>query len=312
MSIVPSSGSNGPYAASSPALTCEPVGRAMGLAIAAFALYSGMDTTIKWLAERYPVWELTLGNAIFGLIPLMIWTLNRGSLSQLTTRRLPLHLARGVCVSINVLAAFTAYSLIPLADAYAVAFSSPIFITLLSIIFLDERAGHRRWTAIMLGFAGVLVMLRPGAGINYLGVVAALIGACAYAASAIIARRLRATETLAATAFYSQLVLIAVAGAATLVIFRMPSLNDLALLAGAGLLYGIGTLCFLNAVRRAPVGIVAPFQYSQMLWGTLAGYLVWNHLPDLWILIGGAVVVASGAYILHRETRAARSAFAAA
>ncbi|MGH6942916.1 MAG: DMT family transporter, partial [Geminicoccaceae bacterium] len=138
------------------------VGAGLGLGALAFALFTCMDTMIKWLSAGYPVHELVFTNALFALLPIAVLTLRPGGLARLRTRRLALHVLRGVCGMGGAFLAFYAYSQVPLAEAYAIIFATPLLITALSVPVLGERVGWRRWSAVGVGFVGVLIMLRPG------------------------------------------------------------------------------------------------------------------------------------------------------
>lgn len=274
----------------------------IGIGAGAFALYSGMDTLVKWLTGGYTLPQIIFLNSLFALIPMTVIVLSRpGGVERLRTTRLPLHLLRGVFGLCSGTCAFFAYASMPLADAYAVAFSAPLFITALSVPLLKEQVGWRRWSAVAVGFAGILVMLRPGAGVISLGALAALGGALFYSCSVITVRFMGPRESSFAFALYSNLVCIAATGVLLPFVWVTPDWTDLGLFLGCGLLNGIAFLMMIVGYQRAPAAVVAPFQYTQMLWGMLAGYLVWGDLPDEAMLVGGSIVIASGLYILHRE-----------
>ena len=197
--------------------------------------------------------------------------------------------------------AFTAYSLMPLADAYAFIFATPLLITVLSVPLLGETVRWRRWSAVLVGFAGVLIMLQPGNGSFDLAAGAALAAATASALSIILVRKLSATETTASIAFYTNAAVAVVMACLLPIGFVPPSLADLALMALAGLTGGAALMLLIAGYRRAQAAVVAPFQYSQMLWGVLLGWLLWDDLPSTAIALGATIVVASGLYILYRE-----------
>ncbi len=273
----------------------------IGLALLAFALFSSMDAMIKWLSADYPVHEMLFFNAAFGLLPVALMTWRAGGLGQLRTRRLGLHLLRAGCGMIGGFCAFTAYSLMPLAAAYAFIFTTPLLITLLSVPLLGETVRWRRWSAVLVGFAGVLIMLQPGNGSFELAAGAALAAATASALSIILVRKLSASETTASIAFYTNAAVAVVMGCLLPIGFVPPSLADLALMALAGLTGGAALMLLIAGYRRAQAAVVAPFQYSQMLWGVVLGWLLWGDLPSSAIALGATFVVASGLYILYRE-----------
>ena len=167
--------------------------------------------------------------------------------------------------------------------------------------FLGEAVGPRRWLAVIVGFLGVLVMVRPGAGAFQPEALLVVLAALGYALSMLITRRLTRTETNAAILFYSTAG-STLANALLLPFFWItPTTGDLGLFAGLGLIGGIGSFFMVLAYRHAPAAVVAPFDYTALLWATLIGWLVWHELPDATVWFGAAVVVASGLYIIHRE-----------
>jgi drug/metabolite transporter (DMT)-like permease len=289
------------------AVTAAPVATAgIGLGALAFGLFSLMDATVKWLSASYPVPQILVCNALFALLPVGVMAVRRGGLPQLRTRRLGLHLLRGLLGTTAGLLAFYAFSRLPLADAYAIIFATPLLITALSVPILGEAVGWRRWSAVLVGFIGVLVMLRPGEAPIGAGNLAALGAACASACAILLVRRLSVTETTTSIAFYSNVTAVVVIGIAFSPIFVLPGAHDLALMATSGLIGGTALLILIAAYRRSPAALVAPFQYSQMLWAILLGGLIWGDLPEPVMLLGASIVAASGLFILYRETTLGR------
>jgi len=233
---------------------------------------------------------------------MILWS---GGWGQLRTRRPLTHLLRGASGMTAAFCAFTAFSQVPLADAYAILFTTPLLITALSALMLGETVRWRRWSAILVGFSGVLIMLQPGTGAFGPGAAAALAAALASALSITLVRKLSATETTASIAFYTNAVVIVTMASLLPFDFMVPSLADLGLNAAAGLAGGTAVLLLIAGHRRAPAALVAPFQYSQMIWGVLFGFLVWREVPGPAVVVGATIVVASGLFILYREVRLA-------
>jgi drug/metabolite transporter (DMT)-like permease len=293
-------------APAAPVVAMPLVGAGLGLGALAFALFTVMDTTIKWLSAGYPVHELLFTNALFGLVPVAVTTLRRGGLARLRTRRLHLHVLRGMLGMGGGGCAFFAYSRLPLADAYAMIFATPLLITALSVPILGERVGWRRWSAIAVGFAGVLIMLRPGVAPIGPGSLAALGAACFSAVAILLVRKLSATESTASIALYSNLTVILVMAMLLPAGGIFPGFGDFLLMAAAGLIGGTALLVLIAAYRRAPAALVAPFQYSQMLWAVLLGFLIWRDVPDPGKLVGALIVAASSLFVVYRETALGR------
>jgi drug/metabolite transporter (DMT)-like permease len=282
------------------------IGTGIGLGALAFALFTMMDALIKWLSASYPIHQLVFSNAIFALVPVMLLSLRRGGFARLRTRRLRLHLLRGLLGACGGLLAFYAYSQLPLADAYAMIFTTPLIITALSLPILGEPVGWRRWSAVAVGFLGVLIMLRPGVAPIGAGTRAALGGAALSALSILLVRKLGATESTACIALYSNLTVATLMSALLPFGGLVPTLPDLLLMAAAGLIGGTALIVLIAAYRSAPAALVAPFQYSQMVWAILIGFVIWSDVPEASKLLGAAVVAASGLFILYRETALGR------
>jgi drug/metabolite transporter (DMT)-like permease len=278
----------------------------LGLGALAFGLFSLMDALVKWLSADYPVPQILLCNALFALVPVGAMVARGGGLPQLRTRRLGLHLVRGVLGTTGGFLAFYAFSRLPLADAYAIIFATPLLITALSVPILGEAVGWRRWSAVLIGFVGVLVMLRPGVAPLGAGSLAALGAACASACAILLVRKLSITETTPSIAFYSNVTAVVLVAIVFGRAFVLPSPIDLALMATSGLLGGTALLVLIAAYRRSPAALVAPFQYSQMLWALLLGALLWSDFPEPAMLLGASIVAGSGLFILYRETTLGR------
>ena len=279
-----------------------------GIAFAAsgFALFVVVDSLAKLLSAGYPLHQILFSNALFGLIPVMILAGIGGGAQRLRTRRLRLHLLRGLFSLATAYAAFFAYSRMSLADAYAIIFAGPLLVTVLSVPLLGEVVGWRRWTAVVVGFVGVLVMLRPGSGIFGVGAVGAFAAAMFYALSVTMVRRMAAGESSASFAFYGLGTSAVVCGALLFWQARPPAPADLPLFGAGGLIMGCALICLVSAYRSAPVAVVAPFHYTQIVWGAVIGYLVWGDVPHEAAIVGGSLVIASGLYILHREAASHR------
>ncbi|HEX6143194.1 MAG TPA: DMT family transporter [Geminicoccaceae bacterium] len=282
------------------------------LALVAFLLFSLMDAVVKTLAVRYPAPEIVLGNGLVMLMVVAAMTLRRGGLAHLRTRRPGLQLLRGLASTLAATAAFFAFSRIPLADAYAIIFTTPLLVTLLSVPFLGEVVGWRRTAAVVVGFMGVMIMLQPGQGELGAGNLAALIAAFGAATGIIVMRKLATSESTVSIALYSNLTVVIALGLPLPAYGVMPTAADLGLFLLSGGLGSAALLLLISAYRLAPAALVAPLQYSQMIWGVLLGILIFGDLPGLHVLIGGAIVAASGLFTLYRQrvVRAERAAVA--
>jgi len=273
--------------------------------LAGIAGFAVMDAIIKWLTAEYPVPQVIALRSWFGLPILILLAMREGGLPALKTRRPLVHIGRFGLVLLLSFGFFWALSMMKLVDTIAIAFAAPIIITALSVPLLREPVGLRRWIAISVGFCGVLIMLRPGMGVFEWAALAALGSAVVYSLLMITTRAFKSTESTASLMLYPQLG-ISLTGIVMVYFFWVtPTLLDLALFAFAGFFGSIGVMCLTHAFRLAPAAAIAPFEYTALLWATLLGYFVWGELPDSITLLGASIVIASGLYIIYRETRMA-------
>jgi S-adenosylmethionine uptake transporter len=215
---------------------------------------------------------------------------------------------RALLLAIDMVFVFYAFTKLPLADAYTMLFTAPMLVTALSVPLLGERVGWRRWSAVAVGFGGVLVVLRPGFAELNLGHIAALASSSFFALSLIVARRIGNSETGSTLLISLMAALLIVSGPALPAVYVSSSLSDLAMLAGLGLLMGLGHLGLIQALRLAPSNVVAPFHYSQIVWAVIFGLLLFGDRPSAWVIAGSTIIIASGLYILWRETVRRRQA----
>jgi drug/metabolite transporter (DMT)-like permease len=220
----------------------------------------------------------------------------------LRTRRPIGHLTRSAIGLFGMTCGFSAVQHLPLTEATAFNFASPLFMTALSAMILHEPVGRHRWAAVLVGFVGVLIMVRPEPGhMNLVGVSLALGSAVGSAGAMVAIRQIAATEKGPTIVFYFTAAgaLLGLVGSAFH--WVTPDPLTFGLLAAGGLIGGVGQLLLTEAIRVAPVGVVAPFDYSQLIWAAVLGFAIWGELPHAATIAGALVVAASGVYILHRE-----------
>jgi len=259
------------------------------------------DAISKWLMQDYSIYQVLLLRTIFSLLPILIVLRHEGGAVRVRDARVWICLGRG-CLAMGSFALFlAALPMMPLTDIFAIVMSAPLLISALSALVLKERVTFRRWVAISIGFSAVLVMVRPEGDVISLGALLALGSVVVYSFLAVLTRRLGSTESAGAMTFYSALVFLAVGLIAAPFSWIRPTLVGVLLMAATGLLAGIAQYCLTEAFRIAPLSLVAPFEYTSLLWAMLFGFLVWGDVPTALVLVSSAVVIISGIYVLHDE-----------
>jgi drug/metabolite transporter (DMT)-like permease len=292
------------------AQTSNPPIQNTGLGIAyrlvAMVCMATLAACAKWTGGRgIPVFEIALFRNAVAFLPLglYIWR-SGGGVDVFKTRRPIGHLTRAAVGLTSMLSGFAAVQHLALTEATAFTFAAPLFMTALSALLLKEKVGRHRWGAVLVGFVGVLIMTRPTPGhFNPVGVGFALTAAVCTAGAMVAIREIAATEKGPTIVFYFTISGVVVGLVGSLFHWVTPDLPTLGVLVLAGLAGGTGQLFLTEALRVAPVGVVAPFDYSQIVWATGIGFLVWGELPHPATVAGALIVAASGAYILHRELR---------
>jgi drug/metabolite transporter (DMT)-like permease len=273
-----------------------------------------MFALVKWCGDRgVPVFEIIFFRNAFAFLPLGVYIWRTVGFGVLRTRRPLGHLSRSAVGLAGMVCGFSAVQHLPLSEATALQFASPLFMTALSALLLNERVGWHRWAAVIVGFVGVMIMARPLPGqMNLVGVTFGLLSALGVAGAMVAIRQIADTERGPTIVFYFTLAGTVLGLIGSLLFgWTVPDATTLGLLVLAGVVGGVGQLCLTEALRAAPIGVVAPFDYTQLVWATLLGLLIWGELPHAATMVGAAIVASSGGYILHRELRLIRGAAAA-
>ncbi|RED54222.1 DMT family transporter [Aestuariispira insulae] len=278
--------------------------RGMAHMMASMLTFAVMDALIKHLGHDYPVTQIVFFRCLAAMIPVGILLYRAGGLKILKTEQPGLHLLRALFGMTAMYCVFTSFTLMPLADAIAINFSAPLFMTLLSIPLLGEKVGLHRLGAVLAGFAGVVIIMAPGAEVIGDGTWIALTGAFFIALAMITVRKLsRKDHVVAITTYFTLAGIIVGAIGVGIQGWRTPPLEDFILLMMVGILGGIAQFSMTSAFRLAELSVVAPFEYTQILWGAIIAYLFWQEAPDTRLYAGAVFIAASGLYIMHRETR---------
>ncbi len=290
-------------------------------ALGAWLMFSLNDIGIKYLAADYALHQIVLIRALTGMaFTLAVFVPLEGGINVLKTKRPVMHLVRGFCVVCANLAFFTGLATISLPEASAIFFIAPLIITALSAIFLHEPVGPRRWFAVLVGFVGVLVMLRPGSEAFRLAALLPLFAAAAYATLQILTRSMGMTEKASTMSFYIQLVFVVVCAVSGLLVgdgqyapgnnpsldfllreWKWPAQRDLFIMIGLGLASGIGGYLISQAYRMSEATVIAPFEYLALLLAIFWGITLFGEWPDLWAWIGISLILFSGLYVFWRE-----------
>jgi drug/metabolite transporter (DMT)-like permease len=276
--------------------------RGILLICAATVMFTISSTMVKGLGQGYPVSQIVFFRCFLAFLPIFFVMHRAGGWHVLRTKRPGAHIFRVAVGGVALFVGFYALTLMPLADYFAFTYAAPLFATMLSIPVLGEQVGIRRWTAVAVGFVGVLIMLQPGVKTFAFAEMVAIGAAFTYALAIIAVRNLARTEHSAATVFYFTVAGLILSGVILPFEWRPPTLKEWGLLLGIGLMSGIGQILMTDAYRLAPPAVIAPFDYTSMIWALAFGYVLFGDFPDPIVLGGAAVVIASGVYIIYRET----------
>jgi len=287
-----------------PPATRSEIRRGIAYMVAAVVLFASLNAMIKWAVERYPLGEVVFIRCTFALVPCFVLVAMSGGIRVMRTRRLGWHFSRAGLQFVSMNCVFLAFGMMPLADVVAIGFAAPLFLTALSVPLLGEKVGPYRWGAVLVGFAGVLLMVKPSGDVLQSGALFALANAMASAMISIGIRRLSATEATATLVFYQTTTVFVLS---LLVLpftpWVTPSLIDFLLIGLIGLCSGVGQFWWTQAFRLTPAAILAPFSYLSMVFAVILGFWLWNEIPTMSLIAGAMIVSACGLFIAYRETR---------
>jgi drug/metabolite transporter (DMT)-like permease len=271
--------------------------------------FSVMDGLAKWLVVGLPLLQILALRSALMLVLMTPLVRRAGGWRSLRTRRPWAHAMRAGYSLGALLCFFEALRHVPLATCVALVFSSPLFMTIASVVLLKERVGPHRWVAVLVGFIGVLIIVRPDTGgVDAWAAGLAVLSSLFFALSMITVRWLARTETEAAILIHQNIgVMLVGLVALPFVWTELGLIQALGIVAIAAAATG-GQICTVRAFRIAPIGVVAPFEYMEMLWATLIGWLFWREFPDAASWTGATIIVASGLYMIWRERLTARQA----
>jgi drug/metabolite transporter (DMT)-like permease len=277
-------------------------------------LFAAMSALIRICGQTFPLGEVVFFRSAFALVTVvLVYAWRRELWAAVYTRRLPGHVLRGAQGIGGMFLNFAALSRLPLMDATAISFASPLITVAMAAVILKEKVHAFRWTTVVIGFAGVVVMLWPyldiwgmvevGSGARTVGAICAIVGAVSNAGTVIQTRRLTDTETTSSIVFYFSLI-CTIAGLCSWPFgWASPSPKEFVMLAMIGVLGGLSHILLTESYRDAPASVVAPFDYTAMLWAFLLGYFIFGELPSAHVYFGAGIVIACGLVVIWRERK---------
>jgi drug/metabolite transporter (DMT)-like permease len=272
--------------------------------IGATVVFAGSSAASKWLVATYPIGEVLFTRTAVALLTCALFIMPQTGLAVFRTRRLRHHVARSASQGCSQTFLLIAFSLMPLASATAINFSSPLFATLVSALLLKEAVGLARWAALLVGFCGVLIVANPGSETVQIGALFALANAVLYGSVTAAVRGMTATESAETLTLYQLTLLTAFSALMLPLGWVSPTPVDAGWIVFNGVSNAIGQYWWTRALHLAPASAVAPFFYLSLVWASILGFAVWGDVPTISLVLGSAVVVASGLFLLWRESNA--------
>ena len=296
--------------------------RGAGSLVLAMLIFSLQDIAVKWIGGDYSVLEIVVFRSLIALPCTFFFLRHEGIRGLPTTAQPRLEYIRGFFLFLSFTTYMMALPALPLADVAAIRNSAPLIITFLSVVWLGEKVGPRRWLVLLIGFIGVLLIVRPGSGTFNLGSIFSFIASFFYALSVMITRKLQRTDSSATMAYYSSLAYLVISFilvplpvvvgevpdahpsiAFLLRAWTLPTLLDWVIMSGLGLVWAAGMYYVARAYSLAQASVVAPFEYTPLLLNAMWGFVIWHEVPTLTTWIGAFLTLFSGLYILYREQK---------
>ena len=275
----------------------------IGLVVLMTICFSSLDASAKYFTTELPLWVLLWGRYVFNFFFVALFFFRGAPADIIRTRNLKIQVLRSILLVSATLTFWLALMFLPLADCVVILFVSPLLVTTLAVPLLGENVGRHRWTAVILGFIGVLVVMRPGLTIfNWVSVLP-FVTAFLYAGVQISTRILGRTDATLTTLLYSSAGGAIVSTIIVLFFWVTPSLQQWLVLCWLGFLGALGHYLMIKAYWLAPASLLAPFDYTSLIWATVLGFVVFGDLPDTWTVLGGVIIMLSGLYLLRRESR---------
>jgi drug/metabolite transporter (DMT)-like permease len=281
----------------------ERIPQAIFYMVAAGFIFAFSSAASKWLVATYPVGEVLFSRVFVSLVVFSAFILPTSGMVVLHTRRHRAHVLRSMSQFTSQTLLLIAFSMMPLASATAINFSAPLFATLASVVFLKETVGAARWSALVIGFLGVLIVTNPGSETFQIGALYALGNSLLFGTVTVGVRGMTTTESAKTLTIYQLIWLSIFYGMTLPFFFVMPSWGDMPLIIGNGICNLLGQYWWTRAIHLAPTSAVVPFQYLSLIWAMGFGFALWGDVPTVGLIVGSAIVVGSGLFLLWRESR---------
>jgi drug/metabolite transporter (DMT)-like permease len=276
--------------------------RAIALMLLAVAAFAGMDSMLKLFSQHYPSMQVAFLRGLASLPFMALPALVKGRYRDLKPNRVGMHLLRGILMVVMLSCFIFAVRTLSLANVYSIFLAEPLIVTALAVPLLGDRVGPRNWLAICVGLAGVIIMLKPtAAGFVTLGALAALAAATAYALSVITLRVITRTDTTTSVIVWTVGLMTLITGLIAVPAWVPVAREHWTWLVALGVFGAVGQHLLTEAFRSAPPSVVAPFEYTALLWGVLIDWVFWSVLPATRVYVGGGIVIASGLYLIWLE-----------
>lgn len=278
---------------------------AVTLAVLSTALFASMHALVRHMSADLHPFEVAFFRSVFGLLALLPLMFRYGP-GAFVSRQPRLQLLRGVVSGTSLLCWFYGLSIVPLAEATALSFTNAIFASLGAVIFLGERMGIRRWSVVVVGLIGVLIILRPGEAAVSAGALIVLVSAVCWGGGTVIIKRLSRTDSAVTIALWMATMMIAVSIIPAWLVWIWPTPGQLLWLALIGALASAATLAYVHALKVAEATLIIPTDFTRLVWASVIGLLAFGEIPDSWTWAGGSLIVGSTIYIALREVRLGR------
>jgi S-adenosylmethionine uptake transporter len=281
-----------------------PVLRSIALATMGYACFAAQDAIVKWLVAHLPVWQVLFSRSLVILALLAVTDRSGAYRSAIASRSKPALAGRAVLILVAWLSYYTASRSLGLAQLVTLYFAAPIFVVVLSVVMLKERVTPPRWAAVLGGFAGVVLAAGPSLALDAIPAAMTLFAALTWAMTTILVRIISRRETTPTQMVVSNFLFAVACGVALPWIWVTPSATDLVLLVGLGIVGGSGQFLVFESFRLAPAAAVAPFEYTNLVWAFILGYVIWHDIPGPMVFAGAGLIVLSGVGLILAESRA--------